>query len=504
MLRLFIEKRSDGRRSQRVIVSTIAVMMIAMVILGSVMMYGSSINSIAAPSGDEGISSLIAQFGSSTKCRNVSAVVFDNGEISYYGDKEGLYQIGSMTKAFTGLAVHKLIVEGKLSEDDVVSKFIPGFEAYYDTELVDITIQNLLDQKSGYTNSESDYPSATAEMTLDEWAKSISGKELKSLPGTEYAYSNTNYNLLGLIIEKVSGMSYRDYLESEILTPLGLTDTYVGVPEAGTLEVNASEVSKYGESVKEAGMRIIEGTRLGYRHAFNYHIPVREASIPAGYFYSNATDMARWITIWTGNADVPADFAEPIKNVKDLLQTVGDYHSGWELFENDVIGHSGGTPNYSSRIVFSADGSAGVCVLTNLNVAASTDSLCNGIYDIIVRNEKGIITGDIWTVFDIIFTVVTIVCIVLLLISVIIKKKTALIITDGTLILLLTLILILFPIIFGAGMKEIAGTWAPLSLTGGLILMVVDIAVISIKLLSGIKHARSIKTGGGAAPHGHS
>ena len=478
----------------RLIKKSFMILTVATMIVGSILLCKTAVKSSAMTSGNGETDELIAEFCSSTKCRNVSVAVYDNGEISYYGDKDGLYQIGSMTKAFTGLAVQKLICEGKISEKDTVSKFIPGFEAYYDAKSVDITIQNLLDQNSGYTNSESDYPSATEDMTLDEWAMSISGKGLKSEPGTEYAYSNANYNLLGLVIENVSGMTYREYMEKEILTPLGLTNTFVGKPE----------VSTNGEDNAKDSTGIVEGTRLGYRHAFNYPIPVREASIPAGYFYSNASDMAHWIEIWTGNCDLPEEFKEPVENVKKQLKTVGDYHSGWELFENDVIGHSGGTPNYSSRIVFSKDGRTGVCVLTSLNVAASTDSLCNGIYDIIVRNEKGNIAGDIWTVFDIIFTVVTLAGILLLISALKIRNRTALIIMDGTIIIILALILILFPVIFGAGMKDIVRIWAPLSLAGGLAVMAADITVISIKLISGIKHARSIKTGGGAAPHGHS
>ena len=76
--------------------------------------------------------------------------------------------------------------------------------------------------------------------------------------------------------------------------------------------------------------------------------------------------MARWINIWLGTADIPAEYKELINSVKNRLGQTGDYYSGWELFENDVIGHSGGTPNYSSRIVFSENVSeiSGTLMLT--------------------------------------------------------------------------------------------------------------------------------------------
>ena len=152
-------------------------------------------------SAQDEIVELMDEFKEKTKCENVSCVVVNNGEVTFIGDRNGLYQIGSMTKAFTGLAINKLVLEGRISYEDKVSDYIDGFEVYYDSKKAEITIENLLEQKSGFTNSEKDYPAASESMNLEEWAESISGKELKSLPGTEYGYSNTNYNLLGLIVD---------------------------------------------------------------------------------------------------------------------------------------------------------------------------------------------------------------------------------------------------------------------------------------------------------------
>ena len=454
--------------------------------------------SAVAETADDPVSDLVSEFMGKTACSNVSVVVYDNGEVTYYGDKDKLYQIGSMTKAFTGLAIRKLIDEGKISEDDVISAYIPGFTAYCDASLfqgndvsgtedklipADITVRDLLEQKSGFTNNEKDYPSAKEGETLKEWADSISGCRLKSVPGSEYAYSNVNFNLLGLIIENISGRSYREYMEEEILTTLGLENTYVGMPAA---EVN-----------------VAKGSRLGYRHAFDYEIPVREGAIPAGYFYSNTEDMGRWLELWIGNDNFPA-----MDLVRNEIAHTGDYYAGWEMFDGGVIGHSGGTPNYSSRIVFYGEKRIGVCVLTNLNVAASTDSLCNGIYDIVcdkdvteseaasqtessdelnTKPEHNIAT-DVWTVFDIIFTCVSATCVLILILSFFARKKGVLIVTGVTLIILLTLIIILFPMIFGASLYEILFKWAPISLAGGLIIMTGDIIVIVIKLIKGKKN----------------
>lgn len=438
----------------------------------------------ATAAGPDPADDLIERFKSETCCDHVSVCIYDNGNITYYGDSSALYQIGSMTKAFTGLAVQKLICDGLISEDDVISDHIPGYKAVYEGAEVDITIHNLLTQTSGYTNNEKDYPSATGSMTLTEWADTISGLPLRSRPGTEYAYSNVNFNLLGLIIENVTGDSYRYYMENKILKPLGLEHTYVGMPD------NAS---------------VTEGTRLGYRHTFEFPLEVREASIPAGYFYSDAEDMAGWIGIWTGDAPVPEEFAKPLAQVKSNLADEGDYYSGWELFADDVIGHSGGTPNYSSRIVFSEDKHTGVCVLTALNVAATTDSLCNSLMDMTCGSayESGALARDIWTVFDLIFTAVTFAGIALLIAGLLIRKRAILITIDVSLIILLALMIILFPVIFEAGLASILFTWAPWSLAGGMLVIAADITVLTIILFTGKKNADRNETGGGTASHRH-
>ena len=418
---------------------------------------------------DLNIDSLVSEFRAQTKCSEVSVVVYDHGELSYYGDNKGLYQIGSMTKSFTGLAVQKLINGGSLSGSDKVSDLIPGFNAYYGSCEADITIDDLLMQRSGYTNSETDYPSASEDMTLEEWAHSISGRELKTRPGEVYSYSNVNYNLLGLIIEKTTGMTYREYMEETLLNELKLDSTSVGMPEDNG--------------------RIVEGTRPGFRTVFKYKVPVREGSIPAGYFYSDTEDIGKWMKSWIEGED--PDMA----SVTDMLKEEGDYYGGWERFKGDTIGHSGGTPNYSSRIVFSRSGETGVYVLTNLNVASTTDSLCNNIFAGLNGEVHNGLICDVWTVFDIIFTAVSVFGVMVFILVLFLKKKGVLIGTGAAIAVLLALILILLPVIFGAGIKDIALIWAPWSFLSGLIILTADVAAICIKLLTVKVNEGRAKTG---------
>ena len=422
---------------------------------------------------DDQIDGYVDSFRKSTKCNNVSVAVFDGEDVSFYGDSEGLYQIGSMTKAFTGLAIHKLMREGKLDLTSVVSEFIPNFSAIYDSTPYEITVEQLLTQTSGYNNSESLYPSATSDMSLQDWALSMSGKELQSIPGENYSYSNVNFDLLGAIIEKVSGISYKDYMESEILRPLGLNNTYVVVDPKDE--------------------NIIRGSKLGFRHAFEYEIPVIEGRIPAGYFYSNTKDMARWIRIWLDIEDIPDEYRELVRETKSHLIDKEDYYSGWEVFD-ECIGHSGGTPNYSSRIVFSDEKQVGVCVLTNLNVAASTDSLCNLIFSDLVSGKTTDILADVWTIFDIIFTMVSVAGLLLAGFAIWTRKRIALLISGIIIALLVISILVVMPLVFGAGLKDIMFTWAPYSLIGAVVLLSADLIIIGIRFWKLRKNADREKT----------
>ena len=86
--------------------------------------------------GQESIEEYVEDFRSETKCDSVSVVVVNGEETEFYGDEKGLYQIGSMTKAFTGLAVQKLIKEEVIKEDDCLSELLQGFTAYYESRPV--------------------------------------------------------------------------------------------------------------------------------------------------------------------------------------------------------------------------------------------------------------------------------------------------------------------------------------------------------------------------------
>ncbi len=136
-----------------------------------------------------------------------------------------VFRIGSITKEFTSVAILQLVERGMISLDDKLSEFFPSFKSAGDM----ITIENLLTHTSGiqgYEQFDAKIPNAIrVDFKTDLFIDSLSLLSLEFAPGTKFNYSNSNYYLLGNIIEKVTGETYSSYLEKNIFDPLGLNST---------------------------------------------------------------------------------------------------------------------------------------------------------------------------------------------------------------------------------------------------------------------------------------
>lgn len=151
---------------------------------------------------------------------------------SYIGDKKmkagekTKYRIGSVTKTFTTVMIFQLIEEGNLSLSTTLAEFYPQMP-----QAGSITIKDMLRHQSGlynFTNA-SDYPQwMTKERSKKQMLSLFEDQEPQFAPGTQTSYSNTNYVLLGFIIEAITGDSYANQLEKRITDPLNLVNTYYG------------------------------------------------------------------------------------------------------------------------------------------------------------------------------------------------------------------------------------------------------------------------------------
>lgn len=187
---------------------------------------------------------------------------------------EHVFEIGSVTKQFTAAAILRLAEQGRLSLADPIARFLPDFPTGGRT----VTLEQLLSHTAGvpnYTDLPEWIPRWREDMSLETLIGLFAGRPLDFEPGQSWSYSNSGYVLLGAVIEKVTGRSYEDHVETEIFAPLGMTASRYGHQE----EVVAGRVAGY-----------VKGP-AGWLNA-----PYLSLTQPysAGALMSTVDDLARW------------------------------------------------------------------------------------------------------------------------------------------------------------------------------------------------------------------
>jgi len=282
-----------------------------------------------------------------------------------------LFELGSTSKAFTALAILKLEKEGAIKFDDSADKYIPWLKIKYMRKEEKISIKHLIEHTSGIRFESIDkIPATKSENALEETVKTLVGQELKFSPGKKFSYASINYDVLGLIIKNVTGRSFEEYIENEILKPLGLNNTYL-----------------FRENLTQEQMA--DGYKVGFKIPLLYEAPIYRGNTPAGYFITNIDDMERWIKIQLGVIEVPSVYAELIKKSHEANRNLplnsdrSLYNYGWFIFEDGKIAQHGNNPNFSSSVVMRKNEKLGVMVLANMNSKYATD-IPDGVVDILM------------------------------------------------------------------------------------------------------------------------
>ena len=213
----------------------------------------------------EKMNTLIRKLCKKSKVIGANIALFNNETILYdynygYANKEdnlkstneSLYMIGSNTKLLTALSIFKLLENGELSLDDDIKKYIPEFEIQSTFEYEKITIENLLMHRSGLIADLYNLildPSRDYHEVIDE----LKNTYLTFIPGQVFSYSNVGYTLLGIIIERISGLKYAEYIKRIIAQPLGINIHFLKCDDekksfASCMSLN---YTKYGEPVEE-------------------------------------------------------------------------------------------------------------------------------------------------------------------------------------------------------------------------------------------------------------
>ena len=324
----------------------------------------------------EKIDKVVADTLSRTGVPSASIAIVKDGQIAYvkaYGDARiepktpatpaMRYSIGSISKQFTAAAMLLLQEQGKLSLDDKVAKYIPDL-----TRANEVTIRQLLSHTSGYQDYwPQDYvmpmmlQPVTAQKIMDLWAK----KPLDFDPGTKWQYSNTNYVIAGVIIEKVSRLPLLKFLQEKVFTPLGMTS------------VADIDQERLGDTDPIGYMRYALGPlRSAPKEGKGWLFAAGELAMPA-------QDLAKWdLSIMDQKLLKPSSYREmgADTSLKNGLAT--NYGLGVSVNSaggRRALSHGGEVSGFTAQNVVYPDDRAAIVVLTNQDAASAAGPIAGGI-----------------------------------------------------------------------------------------------------------------------------
>jgi D-alanyl-D-alanine carboxypeptidase len=311
---------------------------------------------------------------------SASIAVVKDGKIAYvkaFGDAaldpkraatpQMRYSIGSISKQFTAAALLMLQEQGRLSLDDKVGKFIPDL-----TRANEVTIRQLLSHTSGYQDYwPQDYvmpgmlKPTTAAAIIDRWAKI----PLDFEPGTKWQYSNTNYVIAGVVIEKASGMPMWQFLRERIFKPLNMTTAY----DIDKAKLTGSDPTGY------------------YRFALGpLHPAPKEGPgwlFAAGEIAMTPEDLAKWdISVIEQKLLRPASYAQL---GKDTLLSNGvstRYGLGVTVGSQNgrrTLSHGGEVSGFTAQNLIFPDDKAAIVVLTNQDASDAAGAITGAVSPII-------------------------------------------------------------------------------------------------------------------------
>jgi len=279
------------------------------------------------------------------------------------------YSIGSISKQFTAAAVLLLAEQGKLSLDDPVSRFVPNL-----TRGNEVTIRELLSHTSGYQDYwPQDYvppfmlQTITADKILDQWAR----KPLDFDPGTEWQYSNTNFVIAGLIVEKASGEPLLQFLSEHIFAPLGMKSV-MNIDQSRLTETDAAGYLRYA----------LGPPRLAPKEGRGWLFAAGELAMPA-------EDLAKWdISMINQTVLRPASYAQMEKEVvlKNGLGT--RYGLGVDVrqeFGQRTIEHGGEVSGFTAHNMVFPDARMAVVVLVNEDSVEAAGDIAGKIAALLFR-----------------------------------------------------------------------------------------------------------------------
>ncbi|MDQ1095449.1 MULTISPECIES: serine hydrolase domain-containing protein [Chryseobacterium] len=271
---------------------------------------------------------------------------WQNAEKKIPNQDKSVYQIASLTKSFTALIIVKLSEEGKLSVKDPISKYIADYPRGNE-----ITVEHLLTHTSGIYEvlQNKEYFSMLhtgKSITKDKELSFFKNEPLAFEPGTQFSYTNSGYILLGIIIEKITGLSYEDTVRKIILNPLKMTHT--GFNYMALKSTHKTVPYSYISNTRQEKTEVWNSTLTG----------------PAGQIYSTVEDLYRY---YVGLRDYKIVSRETFK--KATTPYLSGYGYGWfidDFYGKKLINHGGNIEGSTSYFAMLPEDDLCIILLNNI------------------------------------------------------------------------------------------------------------------------------------------
>jgi len=374
-------------------------------------------------------------------------------------NETSLWELASVSKAFTALGILLLEEQGVLAMDDSVVEYLPWLSLQYQGQPVDmqsVTLNHFLHHTTGLTNRNHFLiPEGNTPDMLQKTVEMLIDAEVVFQPGERYEYGTVNYNVLGLVIEIVSGQSFEDFMEEQVFQPLGLHETYANRGRA------------------QATGQLLQGYRSTFFMTLPYDAPEFRGNTPAGYLFSSSQDIARWMGIQLGVVeDVPEIFQGLIAKSHEGNRSVAAvdelyYGAGWVVnADQTFIQHEGGNPTFATNVLLFPEEQVGISLLSN-NASTNIDILYN-IKDIMGGNSSQSYQMSLMQISDIALSTATIALVLLAILFFLLglnrkkqnkklpltKKRLILIIFWSVITIFTGILSLVLPTIFGANWRS--------------------------------------------------
>lgn len=293
------------------------------------------------------------------------------------------FYLASLSKPFTAAAVMQLVEAGKLDLAAPVQRYLPWFRVADADASAQITLHHLLSHTSGFSEVggyERDLDRNLAGDALEQSVRALRNTNLVAPPGAQYEYSNTNYDLLGLLVATVSGESYESYMQRHIFDPLAMENAYTSLVEARLHGVTSGYYPYFGQ------MRAQDAT-----------LPFGRATTPSAGLVASAEDLTHWLLAHLNQGQyADAQLVSPAG--MELLHTAvvsitGDvgYALGWVTFPfadalppdavdrppPPALTHSGRWIGYATQLLLVPEQGVGVVTLLNMSDDTVDSALSN-------------------------------------------------------------------------------------------------------------------------------